>query len=280
MRPPHFSAFACAAGLALSCAHGATGGAPAQSLSVKYEYVPPSNPAHEQIRERMQQLHLLEHLAEAFSVLRLPRTLTLRFRGCDGTSNAWYDPRDASVDFCYEYVAEIDRLAANNYLGQVPISDATNGPVLFIFLHETGHAVFNLLQVPIMGHEEDAADNFATILLLRLGPELAFHTLSGTAWMYHLEARTREPDESDYSDEHSLDAQRYYNILCLAYGSDPIAQANLVDYRLLPADRAPGCADEYTAALYAMKKLVAPAISPGKEIEYRSRLGKTFSTQL
>jgi hypothetical protein len=38
-----------------------------------------------------------------------------------------------------------------------------------VTFHEVGHAAFDLFNVPIFGHEEDAADNFATFLMLQFG---------------------------------------------------------------------------------------------------------------
>ena len=49
--------------------------------------------------------------------------------------------------------------------------DAVLGQFLYISGHEIGHAVFDLLNVPIFGNEEDAADQFATYFLLRLGKD-------------------------------------------------------------------------------------------------------------
>src|SRR5262249_41734301 len=72
---------------------------------MKFEYVPPTNPAHQHLYELVKRGRLLEKLQEVFSPLRLPIDLTLRTIGCDGVSNAWYHRPDVSV--CYEYLDEI-----------------------------------------------------------------------------------------------------------------------------------------------------------------------------
>ena len=51
-----------------------------------------------------------------------------------------------------------------------------------MFLHETGHAVFNMLQIPVLGREEDAADQFAAYLMLRLGKDEARRMILGSAY--------------------------------------------------------------------------------------------------
>jgi hypothetical protein len=53
-------------------------------------------------------------------------------------------------------------------------------------------------------------------------------------------------DETLFADEHSLNSQRFYNILCLIYGSDPERYEAFVEAELLPAGRAARCPSEYT----------------------------------
>src|SRR5262245_66223136 len=53
------------------------------------EYVPPTNPNHEELYQLLKDKRSLERLQEIFSPFRLPIDLTLRMIGCDGGSNAW-----------------------------------------------------------------------------------------------------------------------------------------------------------------------------------------------
>lgn len=236
--------------------------APATLTKVRLEYRKPKNPAHEALYAELRGRHVLERMQEALSAIRLPRTLTLAFAGCDGDANAWYDAQSTTVTFCYEYLAEMQQRAATRPLGNVPQRDATEGPAVFVMLHETGHAVFDLLQVPILGREEDAADTFATMVMLQLGKEEAFRLLRGAAWSYQDWASTEKPDKGDLADMHPLDAQRFYNILCLAYGSEPKYFAAAVTEKLLPADRAEDCPGEYQQALFAIQKTILPSVAP------------------
>ena len=58
------------------------------------------------------------------------------------------------------------------------------------------------------------------------------------------EAFARWSQQSDqppaFAGVHSLDAQRFYDLLCMAYGSDPEGFDYLVGQGNLPADRAAG----------------------------------------
>jgi Putative metallopeptidase len=107
---------------------------------------------------------------------------------------------------------------------------------------------------------EDAADNVAAFLLLRAGEGVARRVLGGAAWMYLHDAKGRMPDESDFADVHGLDSQRFYNVLCMAHGSNPAAFQGMVDKGYLPKERAEGCKEEFQQVAYAVKKLIDPSV--------------------
>ncbi len=246
------------------------GRAPATGL-VRVEYQEPKDPAHRPIYERVRDRKFLETFAEVLGAIRLPHPLTLRFAGCDGESNAWYDPDDRSVTFCYEFAAEIERGAEGSEKIGIPHEDAVGGAMAYILLHECSHAVFNLLQAPILGREEDAADQVAAYTLLRAGKGVARRSLSGAAWMYHRDASGRKLDESDFADVHGLDVQRFYNVLCMAYGSDPDFFGFVVANGRLPKDRADGCAEEYAQVGFAVRKLISKSLDPAAAAQTRAK---------
>src|SRR5215831_5955483 len=145
-----------------------------KSNRVQISYVPPSNPVHQHIYEVLQERRVLERMKAYLSPLRLPRTLLLKTAGCNGESNAWYEDTDHAVTVCYEYIDDVLRNAPDvtTAAGVTP-QDAIVGPTIEVFLHEIGHATFDLLKVPILGREEDAADQIASYALLRLDKDLA-----------------------------------------------------------------------------------------------------------
>jgi hypothetical protein len=267
---------------ALACAHapaGAPSAGPADAAapaSVRVEYRPPRNPDHQALADSLRQRRALEPFAEVLGTLRLPRTLTLALRGCDGTSNAWYEPADATVTFCYEYVAEIARNAPKAAEQGISADDARDGPIAFVLLHETSHALFDLLAAPVLGHEEDAADQVAGFVLLGTGRDTARRLLTGAAWMYLRDARTHRADESDFADVHALDAQRYYNVLCLAYGSDPEFFGGIVRRGYLPAERAETCEEEWRQVEYAVKTLIQGKVDTEAMARVRARYQKRW----
>ena len=228
---------------------------------IKIAYMPPTNPEHQPIYELVQERRVLERMRDYLKPLRLPGRLLLKTEGCDGDANAWYEESDHSVTACYEYLADILTNAPQETTAAgVTREDAVVGPTIEVFLHEIGHAVFNMLKVPILGREEDAADHVASYLLLQLDKDTARRTVIGVAYMYGKELQAKTPGMKQFADVHGLPAQRFYNLLCMAFGADPELFADLVQGGYLPESRSDGCADEYRQVDYAMHKLITPYI--------------------
>src|ERR1700746_1288703 len=58
------------------------------------------------------------------------------------------------------------------------------GQFLYTASHEMGHAVFDLLNVPLFGRPEDDADQFAAYVLIRIGKNDARRLIEGAAYIY------------------------------------------------------------------------------------------------
>ncbi len=205
---------------------------------------------------------MLERFKAFLSPLRLPRTLLLKIEGCDGDANAWY--ADDAITVCYEYLKTIlENAPEQTTPAGVTRMDAIIGPLLDVFLHETGHAVFDYNQVPILGREEDAADQFAAYILLQFDKGYARHLLAGVAYEYVRDASVPSKTKDPFADAHGLPMQRYYNILCLAYGADSTVFKQALADGHLPAERAEECEDEYAQVKRAMTMLIDPFIDQG-----------------
>jgi len=62
--------------------------------------------------------------------------------------------------------------------------------------------------------------------------------------------------KTPFFDEHALDAQRFYNVVCLIYGSDPDRFQTLVGNDRLPESRARRCPAEYSKIAHAWTALL------------------------
>jgi hypothetical protein len=137
------------------------------------------------------------------------------------------------------------------------------GPTVDVFLHEAGHAVLEVLDIPFFGREEEAADYFATYLLLQFCKDDARRLILGASFISGREAmddQGKAPELRLLADTHSLPAQRHFNRWCMAYGADPVLFADAISFGMLPKTRAKHCRYEYQTNEYAFKKLIAPYI--------------------
>ena len=63
-----------------------------------------------------------------------------------------------------------------------------------------------------------------------------------------------------FADAHGTPAQRFYNLLCIAYGADAQLFGDMVEEAHLPKERADDCKDEYLQVALAYEKLIGPHI--------------------
>jgi hypothetical protein len=259
----HHRALAAALAIIALCTGATSAAVPAsyKPNRVAIEYVEPANPAHRHLYAQLKERHLLERFRGFLSPMRLPVTLHLKTAGCDGESNAWYEEEHHTVTVCYEYLADVLRNAPDmtTATGVTP-QEAVFGPTLEVVFHEVGHALFHLLQVPIFGREEDAADQLANILMVNLDPDVARQAVKGVAFMYANESKGQTPSGEAFANVHGLPAQRFYNVMCLAYGKDAKLFGDLVEKGYLPESRAEDCEGEYKQVDYAFEKLIRPYI--------------------
>jgi hypothetical protein len=256
-----------------------TAGPRIKSNQIKYLYAQPANPEHQALYDQIKAGKALETLQQLLSPLRLPYPLTLKVTSCDGVPDAWYE--NEVVAICYELLAEfIKNATARDLPAGVSKADTIIGPALDVFLHETGHAVFDMLQIPVLGREEDAADQFSAYLMLRLSKGEARRIILGSA--YH-RATIEMPDTASardkFSDEHSTPAQRAFNVLCLAYGADQKLFSDIVEKDVLPKHRAETCARDFEDATFAMTTLIGPHIDKAAARQFHETWTRTVSAR-
>lgn len=121
--------------------------------------------------------------------------------------------------------------------------------VVAVFYHELAHGLIHILNIPVLGKEEDAADTLSSLLIDKLWTEEDADTIVyNVAQEYDISSAQTEADDGALADVHSLDAQRYFNYVCLFYGAKPDQRQATADELALPEDRAAGCPAEYEQA--------------------------------
>jgi Putative metallopeptidase len=215
----------------------------------------------------------LEQMAGTINkVFKIKKTFTLSLRDC-GVVNAFYSSQKKELTLCYDMLHYL----FNFYKDSIPDADELGSKIgkalTFIYFHEVGHALIDILDIPITGKEEDAADYFSFYFLASNEvPEGVEATMEGanfflesynrmitdTAYV-RLKSEGKEP-ELPFWDEHSLDMQRFYSIACLIYGSNPEKYDHFIEKGLL-GGRRPGIAiSEFKKIKKGWDRLLGPHI--------------------
>ncbi|MGC1496885.1 MAG: DUF4344 domain-containing metallopeptidase [Sulfitobacter sp.] len=121
--------------------------------------------------------------------------------------------------------------------------------LISIFYHELGHALIDLMDLPVFGQEEDAADTASILLIDALYDNQTATAIARDAAFGFLDEADATTQAPAWWDVHGPDLQRYYNLVCLFYGAEPDSRAVLLDQFDLPQDRAESCEEEFELAL-------------------------------
>jgi hypothetical protein len=239
---------------------------------IHVEYQPPKDPGQQKVYDTVKQRHMLEMVRKVFSPFLLGDiNLNIRTVSC-GVSNAWYQRVDnvPTVSICYEYLEEIWQSMpeeTKEVMGET-MKDAVCGQLFFAVAHELGHAMFDIFDVPVFGRQEDAADEFATFIMLQFGGEQALQLIDGAAYGYHayIKDLSTKPQVTlplaAFSSDHGAPEERYFNLICIAYGYDERLFMGAMDK--IPASRARKCKFEYEDLKYAFHTVFWPHLDHDK----------------
>jgi hypothetical protein len=221
-------------------------------------YAPLTGQRYAQAASAFQRIGLLEQIAISIdSTIRIPSPLSLVAKEC-GYSNASYSSSSHSITLCYELMEEVISGVAKSYpnvSGEKNV-EISVGALLFILNHEMGHALVDILKLPIFAREEDTADAIASYFQLRGKNPLP--SLIGAIWFFG--RGNQEYTAKHFGNEHSLGPQRQANILCFAAGSNPERFSALAEKFGLPPERAERCPGEYRKLETSVRKLLGQYI--------------------
>src|SRR5262245_17397755 len=199
-----------------------------QNDMIEIEYNEPRSEKYRALYQRLKERKVLERLAAFLSPLKLQGALVLSFeegdpRSCGGP-NSYYDGA-GKVHLCYSWFHYMDTQVAVEYKrepnepfgptspGLIPgfsRAEVIIGGAISVTLHELGHALFHIQDVPLFGREEDGADQIAALMMLQFGPKVAMTTIKGTynAW-HHMNAERMRAQKGEIrhyqeADEHSI----------------------------------------------------------------------------
>lgn len=136
------------------------------------------------------------------------------------------------------------------------------GNALFTLYHEGGHMLVSELGLPVLAQEEDAVDNLATVSMLAADTDDMDSYLTQAMIGWFLIAEETYEDLVFY-DEHDLDQQRGYTILCLMVGADEDAFLDLARELGLPEERIETCGFDYDQAAESWEIVTEPYLRDG-----------------
>lgn len=209
------------------------------------------------VRKAVREEAVFEKLTAALSThVKLPHDIPVVFDKC-GTVNAFYDPKSISIIFCDEFTQFFLEQAKSWKGTKEERGKRLLHTLAFFFLHEVGHALIDQLHIPAVGREEDAADQIAAVMLIQNSETGETVAVDGAlSFLSIMQLHKGAPPA--FADEHSLDEQRFYNIACLIYGSNPTKYAPMVKNGILPKARATRCPTEWAKVSGAWTTLLKP----------------------
>lgn len=202
--------------------------------------------------------------------IALPYDIIITFKECD-EPNAYYDDKTHQITLCYDLIDDYYNLFSDRLKDEAKLDEAVSGTLIHTLLHEIGHALMDAWELPITGKEEDAADQLSALILIEETEEGEQVALD-SALSFKLYADFDIGEERPYWDEHSLDEQRFYGILCMLYGHDPDKYAYLIMDGTLPPSRAELCQDDYARLKQSWQTLLAPFVKTPPDVASKIRL--------
>ena len=141
--------------------------------------------------------------------------------------------------------------------------------------HELAHAMIDMMSLPVLGQEEDAADVLSTVMVnIRHSEQDARRIARNSSQAYAFEADKSEARGEIPSlwDEHGPARQRYYNAICLFVGANPETRMDLAQELGLPDSRADYCDAEYDLAARSWQPILDQmSKGSGRKISFRDK---------
>ncbi len=194
---------------------------------------------------------LVEQLNDS---LLLPVDVAVSFADC-GTANAFFasafGDRPAEIVMCHELTSLLSQFYGNNEQAFLAST--------FVLMHELGHALIDVLDLPVLGIEESYVDGVAAVLLgesdMAEGSVLA-------GWFFGGQRNT------PFFDTHRAGPQRLGDLACWGIGADPTllndpTTASIAD-QLIQTGR--NCVAEYNQQLLGLDAVLGPHILGGLDI--------------
>lgn len=192
-------------------------------------------------------------------IIKTRDTVHVLVKPC-GMENAFYQPQSKIIVYCLELKARADQRMQSaapaiqqGMVSQYSVMQGILGEQMFVVLHEMGHAIIDVNQVPTFGREEDAADMFAAVIMLESDRPAAYF---GALNFFGSNPRgSYTVGNRSMLDEHGLPEQRKANLACWGYGRSPEKMGSIVQHLGFDRSRLARCPGEYQKMRRDFEKL-------------------------
>jgi len=142
---------------------------------------------------------------------------------------------------------------------------------VYTTFHEVGHMFVSEFELPVLGKEEDAADALAAVQLL--GPDAdedwgnALISAADGWYFSAVKSTGNGVEELSYYDDHALDIERAYAMVCMMVGADSNWFSEVAEAYEMDSDRQEACAGVYEQAATSWASLLEPYLADGEKGE-------------
>ncbi len=206
-------------------------------------------------RDLVQQTKLLSaHTDYLSNLFVLQKDIPIIVKRC-GFVNAFWDPQARNITICDELIETMGSMYADA-TSEEDFRRSVMFTTSYFMFHEVGHALVDTYDLATFGRQEDVADQIATLLLL--GNERDDEVMAGAEAFVRMAAARGEGMHTPFWDEHALDEQRFFNLVCWVYGSNPEKYESLVRVGALPRPRAARCPGEFADIVKGFEQHLQP----------------------
>ncbi|UUV19768.1 DUF4344 domain-containing metallopeptidase [Fusobacteria bacterium ZRK30] len=200
---------------------------------VQVKYSSSSEKEEKEVKEWMVKNRVIEDLTDTVNKeIKIEKELVVAVG--DGDS-VHYNPENREIVITYDFIIEVRERFKGEYKKEWEIY--AKDAIEHTFYHELGHALVDLLNIPVLGKEEDAVDDFGIIMLILTKEDGEERAISAAELFFMEGLEIEEFSSEDLMDEHSLDDQRGYRSLNLVYGSNPEKYKDIAEDLKMDEDR-------------------------------------------
>jgi len=235
--------------------------------NIGYDYFAPREPGYVPLLQKLQKRQVLEELGQFLAPVKWPKKLRLIMKQCPSSTpqpEVFYLNIEYSLNVCYQFFRFLEGLSPPKALGTR--QEVIVGALVAIVLHEAGRGLFDMLSIPRLGSEEDAADQIAGFVGLQFGPTVARTVIKGAYYLwdeYDYVIRSNPDKHYNVAGKASVPPQRIVNTLCIGYGGNQAMFQDFVDSGKLPKSRAENCVNEYQQVQDAFQKTILKNVDLG-----------------